>query len=109
MSGVVTDGVCCLPNLANFTFSCNFFCDGAFASIPSAMPAAAPLLLPYNAPSYTLALKSVSFCFSGYTESLADDIELEVPDDDYGLYAIDILDPSVVKTIFFAMLCMLMV
>ncbi|KAK0593308.1 hypothetical protein LWI29_034613 [Acer saccharum] len=45
----------------------------------------------------------------GYTESLADDIELEVPDDDYGLYAIDILDPSVVKTIFFAMLCMLMV
>ncbi|KAK0593067.1 hypothetical protein LWI29_030249 [Acer saccharum] len=31
---------------------------------------------------------------TGYTESLADDTELVVPDDDYGLYAIDILDPS---------------
>ncbi|XVF23110.1 hypothetical protein REPUB_Repub13aG0009400 [Reevesia pubescens] len=31
---------------------------------------------------------------TGYTESLDDDIEILVPDDDYGLYAIDILDPS---------------
>ncbi|XVE62141.1 hypothetical protein DITRI_Ditri06bG0095000 [Diplodiscus trichospermus] len=33
---------------------------------------------------------------TGYTESLDDDIEILVPDDDYGLYAIDILDPSLV-------------
>ncbi|KAJ0014608.1 hypothetical protein Pint_21185 [Pistacia integerrima] len=31
---------------------------------------------------------------TGYTESLDDDCEIVVPDDDYGLYAIDILDPS---------------
>ncbi|XP_058094022.1 phospholipase A(1) LCAT3 isoform X2 [Magnolia sinica] len=31
---------------------------------------------------------------TGYTESLDEDIEVEVPEDDYGLYAIDILDPS---------------
>ncbi|PON59107.1 Lecithin:cholesterol/phospholipid:diacylglycerol acyltransferase [Parasponia andersonii] len=31
---------------------------------------------------------------TGYTESLDEDTELLVPDDDYGLYAIDILDPS---------------
>ncbi|OMO64354.1 Lecithin:cholesterol/phospholipid:diacylglycerol acyltransferase [Corchorus olitorius] len=30
---------------------------------------------------------------TGYTESLDDNIEILVPDDDYGLYAIDILDP----------------
>ena len=34
--------------------------------------------------------------FSGYTETLDDDSEILVPDDDHGLYAIDILDPSVV-------------
>lgn len=34
--------------------------------------------------------------FSGYTEALDDDSEILVPDDDHGLYAIDILDPSVV-------------
>ncbi|KAI3977809.1 hypothetical protein MKX01_040554 [Papaver californicum] len=33
---------------------------------------------------------------TGYTESLDKNSELVVPDDDYGLYAIDILDPSVV-------------
>lgn len=33
---------------------------------------------------------------SGYTEPLEDDAEILVPDDDYGLYAIDILDPSLV-------------
>ncbi|XVF07014.1 hypothetical protein REPUB_Repub06bG0101100 [Reevesia pubescens] len=33
---------------------------------------------------------------TGYTESLDDDIEILVPDDDYGLYAINILDPSLV-------------
>ncbi|XP_044475757.1 phospholipase A(1) LCAT3 [Mangifera indica] len=31
---------------------------------------------------------------TGYTESLETDREIVVPDDDYGLYAIDILDPS---------------
>ncbi|KAJ3681145.1 hypothetical protein LUZ60_015634 [Juncus effusus] len=31
---------------------------------------------------------------SGYVESLDSDVEIEVPDDDYGLYALDILDPS---------------
>jgi hypothetical protein len=34
--------------------------------------------------------------FSGYTEALDDSTEILVPDDDYGLYAIDILDPSLV-------------
>lgn len=34
--------------------------------------------------------------YSGYTESLDDSTEIVVPQDDYGLYAIDILDPSVV-------------
>ena len=37
--------------------------------------------------------------FSGYTETLDDSIELVVPEDDYGLYAIDILDPSAVRLI----------
>ncbi|XP_057962861.1 phospholipase A(1) LCAT3 [Malania oleifera] len=31
---------------------------------------------------------------TGYTEALANDTEIVVPDDDFGLYAIDILDPS---------------
>ncbi|XP_030970868.1 phospholipase A(1) LCAT3 isoform X2 [Quercus lobata] len=31
---------------------------------------------------------------TGYTETLDDSVEILVPDDDYGLYAIDILDPS---------------
>ncbi|KAL8122434.1 hypothetical protein AgCh_018963 [Apium graveolens] len=31
---------------------------------------------------------------TGYTESVDDSIEVAVPQDDYGLYAIDILDPS---------------
>ncbi|XP_056160039.1 phospholipase A(1) LCAT3 isoform X2 [Syzygium oleosum] len=31
---------------------------------------------------------------TGLSESLDDDVEIVVPDDDYGLYAIDILDPS---------------
>lgn len=33
----------------------------------------------------------------GYTEELDEDSEIVVPDDDHGLYAIDILDPSVVR------------
>lgn len=45
-----------------------------------------------------LVLKLMDLLFSGYTESLDDDIEILVPDDDYGLYAIDILDPSWVKS-----------
>ncbi|XP_011081087.1 phospholipase A(1) LCAT3 [Sesamum indicum] len=32
---------------------------------------------------------------TGYTESLDDSTEIVVPQDDYGLYAIDILDPSI--------------
>ncbi|GFZ11344.1 lecithin:cholesterol acyltransferase 3 [Actinidia rufa] len=32
---------------------------------------------------------------TGYTESLDDSSEIVVPEDDYGLYAIDILDPSI--------------
>ncbi|EYU39472.1 hypothetical protein ABFS82_06G201800 [Erythranthe guttata] len=32
---------------------------------------------------------------TGYTEALDDNTEIVVPQDDYGLYAIDILDPSV--------------
>lgn len=40
------------------------------------------------------------FC-AGYTESLDDDSEIVVPQDDYGLYAIDILDPSTVSFFFF--------
>ncbi|TVU08761.1 hypothetical protein EJB05_42173, partial [Eragrostis curvula] len=31
---------------------------------------------------------------TGYVESLDDDVEIAVPEDDHGLYAIDILDPS---------------
>ncbi|XP_047329058.1 phospholipase A(1) LCAT3-like [Impatiens glandulifera] len=31
---------------------------------------------------------------TGYTEPLDKNVEISVPDDDYGLYAIDILDPS---------------
>ncbi|KAM4082789.1 hypothetical protein ACB094_08G007200 [Castanea mollissima] len=31
---------------------------------------------------------------TGYTETLDDSVEILVPDDDFGLYAIDILDPS---------------
>lgn len=38
---------------------------------------------------------------SGYTESLDDSSEIAVPDDDYGLYAIDILDPSWVSFVLF--------
>ena len=34
--------------------------------------------------------------FSGYTESLDKKSEIVVPGDDHGLYAIDILDPSLV-------------
>ncbi|CAK9155465.1 unnamed protein product [Ilex paraguariensis] len=34
---------------------------------------------------------------TGYTEQLDDSIEILVPEDDYGLYAIDILDPSIVS------------
>lgn len=37
------------------------------------------------------------FVFSGYTECVDDNIEILVPDDDDGLYAIDILDPSSVR------------
>ncbi|XP_015875755.2 phospholipase A(1) LCAT3 [Ziziphus jujuba] len=33
---------------------------------------------------------------TGYTETLDENTELVVPDDDYGLYAIDILDPSAI-------------
>ncbi|KAG8487219.1 hypothetical protein CXB51_020606 [Gossypium anomalum] len=40
---------------------------------------------------------------TGYTESLDEDVEILVPDDDYGLYAIDILDPSlVIKLLHFS-------
>ncbi|MBA0681013.1 hypothetical protein Goari_012676, partial [Gossypium aridum] len=43
------------------------------------------------------------FLFLGYTESLDEDVEILVPDDDYGLYAIDVLDPSlVVKLLHFS-------
>nr|XP_040246572.1 phospholipase A(1) LCAT3 isoform X3 [Aegilops tauschii subsp. strangulata] len=31
---------------------------------------------------------------TGYVESLDDDVEIVVPDDDHGLFAIDVLDPS---------------
>ncbi|KAH9734162.1 phospholipase A(1) LCAT3 [Citrus sinensis] len=37
---------------------------------------------------------------TGYTESLDKDTEIVVPEDDYGLYAIDILDPSFVRPKF---------
>ncbi|MBA0647106.1 hypothetical protein Goklo_015015, partial [Gossypium klotzschianum] len=38
-----------------------------------------------------------------YTESLDEDVEILVPDDDYGLYAIDVLDPSlVIKLLHFS-------
>ncbi|MBA0797135.1 hypothetical protein Gohar_007857 [Gossypium harknessii] len=40
---------------------------------------------------------------TGYTESLDKDVEILVPDDDYGLYAIDVLDPSlVIKLLHFS-------
>lgn len=35
-----------------------------------------------------------SYDLTGYTECLDPHIEIVVPDDDHGLYAIDILDPS---------------
>lgn len=37
---------------------------------------------------------------TGYTESLAHDNEIIVPEDDFGLYAIDILDPSIWTKVF---------
>lgn len=37
---------------------------------------------------------------AGYAESLNTDDEIVVPDDDYGLQAIDILDPSLVSSLF---------
>lgn len=39
------------------------------------------------------------FGLAGYVESLDQDYELVVPEDDYGLHAIDILDPSWVSWI----------
>lgn len=47
--------------------------------------------------------------FAGYTEPLDEDIEISVPEDDHGLYAIDILDPSWVKydDTFFFLFCLL--
>ncbi|KAF3607752.1 hypothetical protein DY000_02051579 [Brassica cretica] len=39
---------------------------------------------------------------TGYTEPLDEDIEISVPEDDHGLYAIDILDPSWVNMIPFS-------
>ncbi|KAF8404335.1 hypothetical protein HHK36_009218 [Tetracentron sinense] len=38
--------------------------------------------------------------FPGYTKSLDDNTEIVVPDDDYRLYAIDILDPSLTSIIY---------
>ena len=38
---------------------------------------------------------------TGYTEVLDDSSEIVVPDDDHGLYAIDILDPSLVRLLSF--------
>jgi hypothetical protein len=35
---------------------------------------------------------------AGYVEPLDDDVEIVVPEDDHGLYAIDILDPSWVSS-----------
>lgn len=40
------------------------------------------------------------FGLAGYTESLNENDEIVVPDDDYGLQAIDILDPSLVSGLF---------
>ncbi|KAF8379029.1 hypothetical protein HHK36_028456 [Tetracentron sinense] len=37
---------------------------------------------------------------TGYTKSLDDNTEIVVPDDDYGLYAIDILHPSLTSIIY---------
>lgn len=50
-----------------------------------------------------LGICSLLMCFriSGYTEALDDSSDIVVPQDDYGLYAIDILDPSFVSIIFF--------
>ena len=36
----------------------------------------------------------MKFWFTGYTKCLDPDIEIVVPDEDHGLSAIDILDPS---------------
>lgn len=46
--------------------------------------------------------ETLCYCLAcqGYTESLEDDSEIVVPDDDSGLYAIDILDPSLVRWTF---------
>jgi len=35
---------------------------------------------------------------TGYVEPLDDDVEIVVPEDDHGLYAIDVLDPSWVSS-----------
>lgn len=65
-----------------------------------------------KAPIY--CLKCLFCVFPGYTETLDENTELVVPDDDYGLYAIDILDPSAVSSLaslcaficfFFQILC----
>lgn len=52
-----------------------------------------------------LVLKLMYLLFLGYTESLDEGVEILVPDDDHGLYAIDILDPSLVKPLFLLFCC----
>ncbi|XLR23354.1 hypothetical protein S83_051254, partial [Arachis hypogaea] len=50
--------------------------------------------------SYALSLNpslSIVFNFSGYTETLDWKSDIVVPEDDLGLYAIDILDPSLLQ------------
>lgn len=37
----------------------------------------------------------------GYTEPVDENVEIVVPDDDYGLYALDILDPSLVSYYYY--------
>ncbi|TQD89526.1 hypothetical protein C1H46_024925 [Malus baccata] len=46
-----------------------------------------------NPTATRISLLLDSFAFPGYTETLDKKTEIVVPDDDYGLYAIDILDP----------------
>lgn len=63
------------------------------------------ILLHLDYQIYLLSLRKVSYeadlqlLLAGYTEALDDNIEISVPDDDHGLYAIDILDPSWVRSV----------
>lgn len=59
--------------------------------------------------SFILFVNCNKCIFAGYTEPLDKNTEIVVPEDDYGLYAIDILDPSIVISSLFVVISLLRV